>query len=79
MSDVPPHVIAGADQELAAVEQLLDLLIRRWNFRQKYYDAAELDHVARISAFLVADVRTAAVPFGLLAALTVAISRLADG
>ena len=75
--DVPPHVLAMADQELASVNALLNELIAQWHRRQPEFDTLGFDDLARICSFMLADVLGAAVPKGILAALTVAITRLA--
>ena len=75
--DVPPHVIAMADQELASVNHLVDQLIAQWDRRQPEFDTLGFDELAKTCSFMLADVLGSAVPKGLLAALTVCIIRLA--
>ena len=75
--DVPPHVIAMADQELAGVNALLDELITKWDERQPEFDTLAFDELARTCSFMLADVLGKARATGILAALTVAIIRLA--
>jgi len=80
--DVPPHVVARADQELAAVEHLLDWLIVRWRDRQPEFDADGLDYVGRVGAFMH-DIYAATMPYSphapyaTLAVLSTAVTRLA--
>ena len=75
--EVPPHIIAMADQEMAAVEQLLDQLIAQWHKRQPEFDQHGFDPVQRVACFMVGDVQPCAVPRGIYAALTAAVVRLA--
>lgn len=75
--DVPPHVIAMADQELASVNHLVDELIAQWHRRQPEFDQLRFDELAKTCSFMLADVLGATVPKGILAALTVCIIRLA--
>lgn len=69
--------IAAADQELAAIEDRLNLLIAIWRKLQPEYDAAGLDRMHRIGAFMLTDVAPSFIPTGAYAALAVAIERLA--
>lgn len=73
---LPPFVIATADQELAAVNELLSALIDTWRARQPAYDAENFDHMERVCCFMVGDVLPAAAPKGILAALAAAVVRL---
>lgn len=75
--DVPPHILAMADQELAGVNTLLDDLITKWDDRQPEFDTLQFDELARTCSFMLADVLGRARATGILAALTVAIIRLA--
>jgi len=74
--DVPPHILAKADQELASVNALLDDLINTWDERQPEFDTLQFDELARTCSFMIADVLDRARATGILAALTVAIIRL---
>ena len=67
--ELPPFVLAAADQELAAVDDLLDTLIDQWRNRQRQFDRND---------FMVADVLPSAAARGILAALSVAIVRLSE-
>lgn len=76
--ELPPFVLAAADQELAAVGDLLDTLIDQWRHRQRQFDRNDFDRLGRISCFMMADVLPLAAPRGILAALAVAIVRLSE-
>ena len=76
--ELPPFVLAAADQELAAVDDLLDTLIDQWRNRQRQFDRNDIDRLGRISCFMVADVLPSAAARGILAALSVAIVRLSE-
>ena len=73
---VPPHIIAVADQELAATDSTLTALISRWNDLGVLHDELGSDRLRRVTSFLASDL----VPHRLLvwALLAVAIERLAD-
>ena len=74
--DMPPHVIAVADQELAAINDLIDWLVE-WDERQEFFDTLQYDELARVCSFMMSHVLHAAKTGGMLSALTVAVIRLA--
>jgi hypothetical protein len=71
---LPPHMIAGADQELAACSHSLDELLADWRNAQSDYDRAGLDHLERVAVFVVHHTRFTPYPAVVLA---VAVERLA--
>ena len=78
MSDLPPHIIAQADQELATAEALVDKLAERWQFMQPFYEAWELDRIRKVSLLMSSEL----FPLKKLAwaILAVAVERIAgDG
>lgn len=71
---MPPHIIAGADQELASIRDSLDGLLAAWRDAQPLYDRIGLDHVERVALFAVQHTRVTPYPAVVLA---VAVERLA--
>lgn len=71
---LPPHIIALADQELAATDTVLDYLIVHWQSLQPYFDREGFDRLKRITTFMGSEL----IPLHLLgwALLAVAIERL---
>lgn len=77
MSEVPqlpPGLIAEADQELASSSHALDLLLDEWREAQPAYDRAGLGYLERVAVFAVS--RTLRTPYP-AAVLAVAVERLA--
>lgn len=71
---LPPHTIAGADQELASVSHSLDRLLVEWRAAQPNYDRAGLDYLERVALFALQHTRVTPYPAAVLA---VAVERLA--
>lgn len=73
--DVPPHILAIADQELAGTDATLTALIQRWNDLRLLHDQLGSDRVRRVHSFIASEI----FPQRMLvwALLTVAIERLA--
>jgi hypothetical protein len=74
--NVPPHIIAIADQELAATDTALAALIERWNSLTPLHDELGSDRLRRITSFLASEL----IPQQMLvwALLAAAIERLAS-
>jgi hypothetical protein len=74
--NIPPHVIAVADQELAHTDTALAALIDRWNELTPLHEQLGSDRLKRITSFLASEL----VPQHMLvwALLAAAIERLAS-
>ena len=68
---IPPEQLAAADQELAAIDTALDVLIRVWRDQ-----AVDDDRIRRVAEFM-GGVTPHANATGRLALLAVAVERLA--
>lgn len=77
MTELPPAVIAAADQDLAAVNAGIDQLVTNWRNLQSRFDEHEVDYLRRISWFIHHDVVSVFGVRGIFAALAVCASRLA--
>lgn len=73
-----PGDLAACDQQLAQIEQRLNLLIAIWGKAQAEYDKAGLDRLDRLMAFAITDTSKALDATGAYVALTLAIRRLAE-
>jgi hypothetical protein len=54
--DLPPHVLAAADQGLATADASLKQLILRWKYFAPMYEADGLDRVHKVLSFMASDV-----------------------
>jgi len=72
-----PRMLAGADQELAQLTDVLNQLITTWHHEQPRYDACNFDHLARIAVFMITHIRPQLNYSGAVATLALATHRLA--
>lgn len=77
VTDLPPHRLAAADQELAAITAVVDELVEQWRVSQAHYDGLNLDRLARLMRFMQSDVGPALGWMALLPAVAVAVEKLA--